>query len=64
MTAKERDGTTSASIWYFLGAVFVFVLPNQLFAGLDWWLRMLFIAVGVAMIVAGFVQLRREMRRP
>lgn len=58
---------TQTAVWYFIGATFIFTMPNLLFPDLAWWSRFVFIGLGFAVMVAGFVQLRKELaarRRP
>lgn len=69
-TSAEKSAGTSAgqnrpsqqAVWYFIGATFIFVLPNTLFDDLSGWPRFAFIALGILVLIAGFVQLRREFK--
>ncbi|MDR2294861.1 MAG: hypothetical protein LBE05_06615 [Microbacterium sp.] len=54
-------GRQETSVWYFVGAVFIFAVPNLLFRDIELWARIGVIALGFAVMIAGFVQLRREM---
>lgn len=54
-------GRPETSVWYFVGAVFIFAVPNLLFPDIELWARIGVIALGFAVMSAGFVQLRREM---
>jgi hypothetical protein len=54
-------GRPETSVWYFVGAVFIFAVPNLLFRDIEPWARIGIIALGFAVMIAGFVQLRREM---
>jgi len=56
----EPKNETPVAVWYFIGATFAGALPNLLFPGLDASVRVLFILVALALIVAGFARLRRE----
>ncbi|UVI36852.1 hypothetical protein [Brevibacterium spongiae] len=60
MERTEKPKQNQTAVWYFIGAVFIFTAPNLLFDGLDGWGRALFFAVGIVVMVAGFVQMRRE----
>jgi len=59
-TRQQQPQQTA--VWYFIGAVFIFTLPNMLFPDLAGWARILFITSGVIIMVAGFVQLRRDLQ--
>ncbi|MCY1718691.1 hypothetical protein OVA26_17280 [Microbacterium sp. SL62] len=61
MVANEKS-PASTTVWYFVGATFVFALPMMLFPGMPWWARVATIAFGGAFIAAGLWQLRREAR--
>ncbi|MGC3022599.1 MULTISPECIES: hypothetical protein [unclassified Brevibacterium] len=61
-TRRETDPQSPTSVWYFIGAVFAFTLPNMLFDDFGGWPRILFLTLGLIVMVAGFVQLRREFR--
>ena len=62
MSSDHDQGQTSSSLWYFIGATFIFAMPNLMFGDLAWWARLALLALGLAVMAAGFVQLRREMR--
>ncbi|MCD2499823.1 hypothetical protein [Microbacterium nymphoidis] len=59
MSAAGR-GRPETSVWYFVGAVFIFAVPNLVFRDIELWARIGVIALGFAVMAAGFVQLRRE----
>lgn len=56
----EEKSEVPVAVWYFVGATFAGVAPVLFFTGAEWWVKLLFIPVAFALIVAGFVQLRRE----
>lgn len=58
---SENNQQTSTALWYFVGGTFCFALPTTLFQGLPWWARIAFAVVGFVVLIAGFVQLNREM---
>ncbi len=60
MAANEKK-PASVSVWYFVGATFVFTLPTLLFPDMPWWARAASIPLGAALIAVGIWQLRREM---
>ncbi|WP_405375077.1 MULTISPECIES: hypothetical protein [unclassified Microbacterium] len=51
---------TPVAVWYFIGATFLGTLPSMLFGDLEWWMRVIFLVLALALIFAGFVQLRKE----
>ena len=59
----EEKAEVPVAVWYFIGATFAGVAPVLLFNFAEWWVKLLFIPVAFALIVAGFVQLRRETGR-
>ncbi|KAA9084148.1 hypothetical protein [Microbacterium radiodurans] len=62
MSNDRNQGQASSSLWYFIGATFIFAMPNLMFGDLAWWARLALLVLGLAVMAAGFVQLRREMR--
>ena len=60
MSKKGHTDQRSTAVWYFVGATFLFVLPNQLFTDSDGWVRTVFIVFGIVAMAAGFAQMRRE----
>lgn len=58
MTKEKAD--VPVAVWYFIGATFAGVAPVLFFNFAEWWVKLLFIPVALGLIVAGFVQLRRE----
>ncbi|SDG32535.1 hypothetical protein [Microbacterium sp. 77mftsu3.1] len=56
----EQKNETPVAVWYFIGATFAGVAPSMFFSGVELWMRLLFLGIALALIVAGFVQLRRE----
>ncbi|MFI8631410.1 hypothetical protein ACIGEP_02285 [Microbacterium sp. NPDC077663] len=56
----EEKSEAPVAVWYFIGATFAGVAPVLFFNGAEWWVKLLFIPVAFALIVAGFVQLRGE----
>ncbi|MEW2013530.1 MULTISPECIES: hypothetical protein [Microbacterium] len=56
----EEQSEAPVAVWYFIGATFAGVAPLLFFTGAEWWVKLLFIPVAFALIVAGFAQLRRE----
>lgn len=58
---NAEQAPTQTAVWYFIGATFILTMPNLLFPDLAWWSRFVFIGLGFAVMVAGFVQLRREL---
>ncbi|MFJ4037044.1 hypothetical protein ACIPVB_03075 [Microbacterium sp. NPDC090007] len=63
MAAKENP-PASATVWYFIAAVFLLTLPGMLFPDLSWWARVAAIAVGGALIAIGIGRLRNEASDP
>lgn len=60
MSENNAGQPASTALWYFVGATFVFALPSAMFPGLPWWARLALALAGFVVLVAGFVQLRRE----
>ena len=56
----EEKAEVPVAVWYFVGATFAGVAPVLFFNFAEWWVKLLFIPVALGLIVAGFVQLRRE----
>lgn len=56
----EEKAEVPVAVWYFIGATFAGVVPVLFFNFAEWWVKLLFIPVALGLIVAGFVQLRRE----
>ncbi|MBN9211311.1 MAG: hypothetical protein BGO45_05370 [Microbacterium sp. 71-36] len=50
----------STAVWYFVAAVFVLTFPNLFFPDVNLALRIALLVAGLALMGAGFVQLRRE----
>lgn len=51
------------AVWYFVAATFVFAAPTILFSEpLELWIRITLITAGLLLVVAGGLQLTREMR--
>ena len=50
----------STSIWYFVGATFLFVAPSLFFPEADPWVPFAFIAAGLLAVTCGGMQLGRE----
>lgn len=59
MTDQKRNEAPVA-VWYFIGATFAVAAPSLFFDSTEPWLRLLFVAIALALLAAGFVQLRRE----
>lgn len=59
MTARENT-PASGTVWYFIGATFIVVLPMLMFPSSPWWVRVASIAIGGALIAVGIRRLRRE----
>lgn len=59
MTAPENP-PESGTVWYFIGATFIVVLPMLMFPSSPWWVRVTSIAIGGALIAVGIRRLRRE----
>ncbi|MFS0732341.1 hypothetical protein ABC304_10100 [Microbacterium sp. 1P10UB] len=49
------------SVWYFVGATFVLAAPVIFLPDADFWVRIVSIALGLVLVVAGGFQLRREL---
>jgi hypothetical protein len=56
----EQKNEMPIAVWYFVGATFAGVAPSMFFTGVEVWMRLLFLGISLALIFAGFVQLRRE----
>lgn len=56
----EQKSETPVAVWYFIGATFAGVGPSLFFADVDLWVRLISLAISLALIGAGFVQLRRK----
>lgn len=61
VSTPEPTPQSATAVWYFVGATFIFAMPNLLFGDLAWWARIAFIALGFVVMIAGFFQLRREL---
>jgi hypothetical protein len=60
MTSRATEQT---SVWYFVGATFIFVSPSLFFRDLNSpWLTFGTIAVGLVVMAAGFRVMARERR--
>jgi hypothetical protein len=59
-SAATPSSAGGVSVWYFIAATFAFAAPALLFSGADLWLRVVLLAVGLALMVAGGIQLRTE----
>ena len=61
MTSPHANGgPPQISIWYFVGATFIFAAPALFFPDAELWVRIILLAAGCLAIVAGGVQLGRE----
>lgn len=58
---NDRQGSTA--VWYFVAAVFILTLPNLLFPDVNLVLRIALLVAGLALMAAGFFQLRREITK-
>lgn len=56
----EQKSETPVAVWYFIGATFAGVGPSLFFTDVELWVRLVFLVISLALIGAGFVQLRRE----
>lgn len=60
---KKDDSQSGEAVWYFVGSVFLFIGPILLFPNIELWGRILFTALGIVVMGAGFLQLHRELKR-
>jgi hypothetical protein len=60
MERTEKHRQSQTAVWYFIGAVFIFTSPNLAIDSLDGRGRAVFCIAGIIVIIAGFVQMRRE----
>jgi hypothetical protein len=59
---SNADQPQQIAVWYFVAATFVFAAPTLFFDSGEPWLRILTVIVGFALVIAGGVQLGREMK--
>ncbi|MDQ1083226.1 MULTISPECIES: hypothetical protein [Microbacterium] len=62
--ADSENAPASGSVWSFVAAVFVCTSPMVMFPDMPGWARAGTLVVGIALIGAGFAQLRREKSDP
>jgi hypothetical protein len=60
---QARDATPAPTAhWYFIGATFIFAMPQMLLGDAPVWARVGLFALGILVMCAGGLQLRRDMR--
>lgn len=59
-SSQAKTESPQVAIWYFVGATFIFAAPALLFPDAELWVRIIVFAAGFLAIVAGGVQLGRE----
>ena len=57
---NANTGTPQIAVWYFVGATFIFAAPALFFPGAQPWVRVALFIAGFLVIVAGGIQLGRE----
>lgn len=62
-TPEPRREQQQIAVWYFVGATFVFGMPAAFLTDPAPWVRLVFLVIGFALVVAGGVQLGRELRQ-
>lgn len=61
MASPNDAQQTSATVWYFVAAVFLLTLPNLLFADLHVGFRIASALVGIVVLSIGFARFRHEL---
>lgn len=59
---SNENPPASIAVWYFVGATFVAALPMMMFPDMHWLVRLVSVALALALIAAGGWQLRRDRR--
>lgn len=60
-TPVDTTDTPQIAVWYFVAATFIFAAPALFLTDADMWVRIALLAAGFLTIVAGGVQLGREL---
>lgn len=62
MTSPEQtdDAPQPTAHWYFIGATFLFAMPQLLFPAAPVWARVGLFVLGMLVMAAGGLQLRRD----
>lgn len=62
-TSQSTQDTPNIAVWYFVGATFIFAAPALFMPEAEIWLRVLLFAAGFVAVIAGGIQLGREIKQ-
>lgn len=60
---QSTQVTPNIAVWYFVGATFIFAAPALFVPEAEIWLRVLLLAAGFVAVIAGGIQLGREIKQ-
>ncbi|GAA1683210.1 hypothetical protein GCM10009807_28810 [Microbacterium lacus] len=62
-SSQSIQDTPNIAVWYFVGATFIFAAPALFMPEAEIWLRALLLAAGFVAVIAGAIQLGREIKQ-